>query len=106
MRLALSPGTGEILDGHDQRRVGDDPQLAVDLVGALGEDARCGPASAPWPTSCAASFASFLPSRFAFDLGPYPVQELVDVQVVVPRIERAHPGRLPHLLADTRGRRP
>ena len=32
----------QILERNDERRVGDDPELAVDLIGALGEDPHAG----------------------------------------------------------------
>ena len=38
--LARRAGPGEILDRDDQRRIGDDSQLAVDLAGPLRGDAQ------------------------------------------------------------------
>ena len=90
------------MDGHDQRWVGDDPQLAVDLACALCEDPHA-VARPGLRHVLLGSLRLLLVEAVAGDLGADDRHDLLDVHVVVPRVERSHVrGRAHHfpVLAD------
>ena len=99
--LPRDTGRRQVLDRNDQRRVGDDLQLAFDLADPLPEHAlvvalpRLGDVLG---RLLRLLLAEALRAHLALD----PVHDLVDVQVVVPGVERAHLRGGAHLAAGTR----
>ena len=90
----------ELFDGHDERWVADDPWLAVDEVGELGEGlhavARAGLGQ---PLLGALD-------HLRFDLSTELVQQLLDVQPRIPHRQIGHRREAPHRLAVTAHRVP
>ena len=88
---SLSPAS--VLDRDDQRRVADDPALAVDHLGELAErpQAVLGPRLRDVLLEPLALLARGLPGE-ALD-------QVVDVEARVPEVHRPHPGEGAHRLA-------
>ena len=93
--LPGGPGAGEVLDRDDDRRVGDDPEFAVDDVGAPGQHAGAvpGPGLRHHVLVCA---GLALADALDGDLLADQLQQLAGLQVLVPGLQAAHPGGAPH----------
>jgi hypothetical protein len=85
----------QVVDRHDQRRIGDDAQLAVDLVGAFREHPHA--VAGPRLRDVLLRLLRLLLAEpVSGDLFADPAHDLLDVHVVVPGIESAHLSRAPH----------
>ena len=92
------PRHDQVLDGHDERRVSDDSQLTVDLVGAAAEHAHA--VAGACLGDVVLRFRGGLLAELAFahlfgDL----VEKLACFEMVVPHIERAFGRGVAHPLA-------
>ena len=93
--VAGDPREGQVVDRHDQRRIRDDPQLAVDLIGPFREHPHA-VAGSRLRDVLLRLLRLLLAEPVRGDLFPHPAHDLLDVHVVVPGIERPHLSCVPH----------
>ena len=93
--LPLRPWCDDVLDRDNQGRVGDDPQLTVDLGCTLGEHPGVVPgmclAHVPLESQSLGLGDPFDPDLLADQLEQHP-----GFQVVIPGVQGSHPGCLTH----------